>query len=138
MATDRPPLGILDAASARIAIPLALWMPAAPAWASGVAIDRLGAVALGTVLVGMTVLALLRYLRPAGGNGDAARHAVRIIGSRGIGPRERLLLVEVDSVRILIGVSAGQIRALHVFADAAGVSRAMASAPAGMQAERLR
>ncbi|MFB4393995.1 flagellar biosynthetic protein FliO, partial [Pseudomonas sp. LS_1] len=39
------------------------------------------------------------------------------VGSRAIGPRDRLLLVQVGKEQILIGHSPGSIEALHVLAE---------------------
>ena len=58
-------------------------------------------------LLGLTWL-LRRYALPQGG-------AIQVIGALPLGSRERLLLIEVDRVRLLIGVTANQIQALHVF-----------------------
>jgi flagellar protein FliO/FliZ len=58
---------------------------------------------------------LRRYALPRDG-------LVRVIGSLPLGARERLLLVEVDEVRLLIGITAHQIQALHVFAPSTSKS----------------
>ena len=58
-------------------------------------------------LLGLTWL-LRRYALPQGG-------AIQVISALPLGSRERLLLIEVDRVRLLIGVTASQIQALHVF-----------------------
>ncbi len=58
-------------------------------------------------LLGFTWL-LRRYALPQGG-------AIQVISALPLGSRERLLLIEVDRVRLLIGVTASQIQTLHVF-----------------------
>ena len=67
---------------------------------------------LGLVVVLATAMALSwllrRYALPRGG-------AIQVIGGLPLGSRERLLLIEVDQVRMLIGVTSSQIQALHVF-----------------------
>jgi flagellar protein FliO/FliZ len=45
---------------------------------------------------------------PMGGKG-----AIKVLGGASVGPRERVVLIEVDSVRLLLGVAPGQVRTLH-------------------------
>ena len=65
---------------------------------------------LAVVLAAAMALSWLlrRYALPRGG-------AIQVIGGLPLGSRERLLLIEVDQVRLLIGVTSSQIQALHVF-----------------------
>ncbi|TVR60643.1 MAG: flagellar biosynthetic protein FliO [Candidatus Competibacteraceae bacterium] len=67
----------------------------------------LGLVVVLAAVVGLSWL-LRRHTQPRGG-------AIQVLGGLPLGTRERLLLVEVDQVRLLIGVTATQIQALHVF-----------------------
>ncbi|NJM11866.1 MAG: flagellar biosynthetic protein FliO [Synechococcaceae cyanobacterium SM1_2_3] len=68
-------------------------------------------------LLGLTWL-LRRYALPQGG-------AIQVISALPLGSRERLLLIEVDRVRLLIGVTASQIQALHVFPASSDSSSAI-------------
>lgn len=68
-------------------------------------------------LLGLTWL-LRRYALPQGG-------AIQVISALPLGSRERLLLIEVDRVRLLIGVTASQIQALHVFPSSSDSSSAI-------------
>ncbi len=70
----------------------------------------LGLVVVLAAAVGLSWL-LRRHVLPRGG-------AIRVIGGLPLGSRERLLLVEVDEVRLLIGVTSQQIQTLHVFPPA--------------------
>jgi flagellar protein FliO/FliZ len=38
---------------------------------------------------------------------------VRIVGATSVGPRERVVVVEVDDTWLVLGVGGGQVRALH-------------------------
>lgn len=67
----------------------------------------LGLVVVLVLAIGLSWL-LRRYALPRDG-------LIRVIGGLPLGTRERLLLIEVDQVRLLIGVTAQQIRTLHVF-----------------------
>ncbi|MNP57470.1 Flagellar biosynthesis protein, FliO [compost metagenome] len=42
---------------------------------------------------------------------------IEILGSRTLGPRDRLLLIQVGKEQILIGHTPGSIEALHVLAE---------------------
>lgn len=46
-----------------------------------------------------------------------AGQVIELVGSRALGPRDRLVLVQVGSEQILLGISPGQITALHVLKD---------------------
>jgi flagellar protein FliO/FliZ len=41
--------------------------------------------------------------------------AIKVIGGLVLGTRERMVLVEVDGVRVLVGVAPGRLQTLHVF-----------------------
>lgn len=68
----------------------------------------LGLVVVLALAVGLSWL-LRRYALPRDG-------LIRVIGGLPLGTRERLLLIEVDEVRLLIGVTAQRIETLHTFA----------------------
>jgi flagellar protein FliO/FliZ len=70
----------------------------------------LGLVIVLALAVGLSWL-LRRYALPRGG-------AIRVLGGLPLGSRERLLLVEVDEARLLLGITPSQIQTLHVFAPA--------------------
>ena len=44
---------------------------------------------------------------------------IRILGGVSVGPRERVVILEVDNTRLVVGVAPGQIRTLHVLGSAA-------------------
>ena len=92
---------------------------------------------LGLVVVLAAAMALSwllrRYALPRGG-------AIQVIGGLPLGSRERLLLIEVDQVRLLIGVTASQIQALHVFpaAPPSPISSAFKIMPDSLPTEAAR
>lgn len=100
----------------------ALLAPPGLAAAAGDELARAGSFALGdglglqltlglaVVLVAVVGLSWLlrRHALPRGG-------MIQVLGGLPLGARERLLLVQVEQVRLLIGISATQIQALHVF-----------------------
>jgi len=90
---------------------------AAPAVSSGVA-GQLTQLVLGLLLVlGLIFFLawLLRRVQQAGPAGKA--QVIELIGSRALGPRDRLMLVQVGNEQILLGLSPGTITALHVLKE---------------------
>lgn len=59
---------------------------------------------------------LARRLRERLLAGGPAPLALR--GALAVGPRERIVLVDVEGVRLVLGVAPGRVAALHVFAPA--------------------
>lgn len=47
--------------------------------------------------------------------GGAANDAINIVASRALGSKERLMVVEVGGKQMLVGMTATQVRTLHVF-----------------------
>ncbi|WP_085717000.1 flagellar biosynthetic protein FliO [Pseudomonas sp. B28(2017)] len=90
---------------------------AAPAVSSGVA-GQLTQLVFGLLLVlGLIFLLawLLRRVQQAGPAGKG--QVIDIVGSRALGPRDRLMLVQVGNEQILLGLSPGNITALHVLKE---------------------
>ncbi|MDO1528362.1 flagellar biosynthetic protein FliO [Fulvimonas sp. R45] len=109
----------------------AAFIAAAPAAAD--AVPGLGGELLRVVLslAGVVVLIfvagwLSRRLqgRPAGGG-----RRIRCVESCAVGARDRLLLVDADGKRLLIGAGPGGLRTLHVYEGAAPAASEIAAAP---------
>ena len=87
--------------------------PAAPGSVGG----QLAQLVLGLLLVVGLIFfraRLLRRVQQAAPRGD---QVIEIIGTRALGPRDRLLLVKVGNEQILLGHSPGTIEALHVLRE---------------------
>jgi flagellar protein FliO/FliZ len=85
----------------------------AQAWAA--APDTAGSlltvlVSLALILGGFVAVAWLarRYLP-----GMASQGAVKVVGTTSVGPRERVVVVEVDDTWLTLGVGGGNVRLLH-------------------------
>jgi flagellar protein FliO/FliZ len=108
------PLSVLAAEpNANTAAPAAT----APMVSSGVA-GQLTQLVFGLLLVlGLIFLLawLLRRVQQAGPAGKG--QVIELIGSRALGPRDRLMLVQVGNEQILLGLSPGTITALHVLKE---------------------
>jgi flagellar protein FliO/FliZ len=70
---------------------------------------------------------MLRRVQQAGPAGKG--QVIDIIGSRALGPRDRLVLVQVGSEQILLGLSPGTITALHVLKEPVQVPSAEQASP---------
>ncbi|WP_095963855.1 flagellar biosynthetic protein FliO [Pseudomonas sp. ACN5] len=90
---------------------------AAPAVSSGVA-GQLTQLVFGLLLVLGLIFFLAWLLRRVQQAGPAGKgQVIEIVGSRALGPRDRLMLVQVGSEQILLGLSPGSITALHVLKE---------------------
>lgn len=94
---------------ARVACLVAAYVPssqAAQSVASGVLPMLLSLVLILAGFIGVAWLAR-RYLPGVGKQG-----VVKVVGATMVGPRERVVVVEVDDTWLLLGVGAGQVRLL--------------------------
>jgi flagellar protein FliO/FliZ len=81
---------------------------------------------LSLLLIVAAIMALAwAYTRLQGGrarNGDV----IRIVAAQPLGAKERVMLVDVAGQHLLIGVTASQIRTLHVLEEPVAAARAPA------------
>ncbi|VVP79660.1 hypothetical protein PS914_02081 [Pseudomonas fluorescens] len=90
---------------------------ASPAVSSGVA-GQLTQLVFGLLLVLGLIFFLAWLLRRVQQAGPAGKgQVIELIGSRALGPRDRLMLVQVGNEQILLGLSPGSITALHVLKE---------------------
>ncbi|MCY1303905.1 flagellar biosynthetic protein FliO [compost metagenome] len=89
---------------------------AAPMSTAGVA-GQIGQLLLGLLLVVGLIFLLAWLLRRVQQIAPRGGQAIRIVATQALGPRDRLVLVEVGGEQILLGVSAGRINTLHVLAE---------------------
>lgn len=81
------------------------------AWAAGNAAGVAGMLLSLLLILGLFVLAawlVKRYLPQVGKSGP-----VRLVGATLVGPRERVVVVEVEDTWLVLGVGGGQVRTLH-------------------------
>jgi flagellar protein FliO/FliZ len=93
-----------------------------------------GAVFALVLVVGLILLLswLARRVPGLGGSTGGANPALRIVGSLALGPRDRLVVVDVGGTQLLLGVGAGGTRTLHAL-DAPLPTPAAKSTPAFAQ-----
>ncbi len=90
---------------------------AAPVVNSGVA-GQLTQLVFGLLLVLGLIFFLAWLLRRVQQAGPAGKgQVIELIGSRALGPRDRLRRVQVGNEQILLGLSPGTITALHVLKE---------------------
>ncbi|WP_371923645.1 flagellar biosynthetic protein FliO [Pseudomonas sp. EMN2] len=90
---------------------------AAPTAVPGGLGAQLAQMVFGLLLVVGLIFFLAWLLRRMQGSAQRGAQVIEIVGSRAIGPRDRLLLVQVGKEQILIGHTPGSIEALHVMAE---------------------
>jgi flagellar protein FliO/FliZ len=65
-------------------------------------------------LVVALIFALAWFVRRIGGAPGAASGAIRLVAGLSVGTRERVVLVQVGSTQLLVGVAPGRVQTLHV------------------------
>ncbi|MFF7708274.1 flagellar biosynthetic protein FliO [Pseudomonas sp. NPDC007930] len=85
----------------------------------------LGLLVVLAVIVGLAwVLKRMQQASPRGG-----RQVIDLVGSRALGPRDRLVLVQVGDEQILLGLTPGRITPLHVMAKPVAVPEKAETVP---------
>jgi flagellar protein FliO/FliZ len=116
----------VDSTAEFVAIPLAragtasVTQVPAPVFAppaSGAGAIGGGVMALLLVVGLILALAWLAKRMPGVGAATAGNPALRVVGSLALGPRERVVVVEVGQTQLLLSVGAGGTRALHTLAE---------------------
>lgn len=91
---------------------------AAPMLASsGSLSSQLGQMLLGLLLVIGLIFLLAWLLRRVQRVGPRGAQVIKLLASQALGPRERLVLVQVGTEQVLLGLSAGRITPLHVLKE---------------------
>ncbi|WP_414705801.1 flagellar biosynthetic protein FliO [Pseudomonas sp.] len=109
-------LGVMatEPAAATPPTPAAVTMPAVSgAMSSGIG-GQLLQLVLGLILVVGLIFVLAWLMRRVQRAGPAGNQVIELVGSRALGPRDRLVLVQVGNEQILLGVTPGRITPLHV------------------------
>ncbi|WP_223504598.1 flagellar biosynthetic protein FliO [Pseudomonas sp. GL-RE-29] len=111
------PFSVLAAEPVATAAAAAAAAAAAPVASGGVA-GQLTQLVFGLLLVLGLIFFLAWLLRRVQQAGPAGKgQVIELIGSRALGPRDRLMLVQVGNEQILLGLSPGTITALHVMKE---------------------
>ncbi|KQQ57137.1 flagellar assembly protein FliO [Pseudomonas sp. Leaf127] len=76
---------------------------------------------LGLLLVIGLIFLLAWVMRKVQAGSLGNQQVIELVGSRALGPRDRLVLVQVGKEQILLGVTPGRITPLHVLREAVDV-----------------
>ncbi|MGB5336508.1 MAG: flagellar biosynthetic protein FliO [Woeseiaceae bacterium] len=123
--------GILTSTTVAVGADVAPSLPSTPGLGGG---DVLNMVISMLFLVAVIVVLGWLYSRSrfvGSGNNDA----INVVATRALGPKERLLIVEVADQQLLVGMTATAVQTLHVFDKPVAITKS--PAPAGF-AGRLR
>ncbi|ROM53508.1 flagellar biosynthetic protein FliO [Pseudomonas poae] len=113
--------------SAMAAEPVAQ-VAAAPVVSSSVG-GQLTQLVLGLLLVVGLIFVLAWLMRRVQRIGPGNAQVIEMIGSRALGPRDRLVLVQVGEEQILLGITPGRITPLHVLKKPVEVAGTEAATP---------
>lgn len=75
---------------------------------------------VGLLIVLATLAVFFWFLRRFSPGQTGAQGAVKVVGGVMLGPRERLVVVEVGETWLLLGVGGGQVNTLHTLPRPAG------------------
>jgi flagellar protein FliO/FliZ len=116
----------------------ALW-PAAAAAAESAgrhATPLPGVEGLATTFLGLGLILALIFggawvVRRLGGLPAGGKGLVRVLGGASVGTRERVVVVEVEGARLVLGVAPGRVQTLHVLPAGAGFEQSLQRAREG-------
>ena len=116
----------------------AIWLLPSISWASSVAPGLPAAPSVGgqvtSLVLGLGLVIGLIFLlawvakrvqRIAPNNAQV----IKLVASQSLGPRERLVLVQVGEEQVLLGITAGRITPLHVLEKSVAVTQPEGQAP---------
>ncbi|MEN0105184.1 MAG: flagellar biosynthetic protein FliO [Pseudomonas sp.] len=86
-------------------------------------------VLLGLLLVIGMIFVLAWLLRRVQQIGPRSGQVIKLVASQALGPRDRLVLVQVGNEQILLGLSAGRITPLHTLKEPVHVADTEAATP---------
>jgi flagellar protein FliO/FliZ len=128
-ATPATPAATTAAPAASAAAPTVAAAPqASGALGSGVS-GQLLQLVLGLLLVVGLIFVLAWLMRRVQRAGPGGNQVIELVGSRALGPRDRLVLVQVGNEQVLLGVSPGSITALHVMNEPVHVPQTQNATP---------
>lgn len=126
----RSMVGLLSALplSALAAEPVAQAVATAPVASGGIG-GQLTQLVLGLLLVVGLIFVLAWLMRRVQRVGPGNGQVIELVGSRALGPRDRLVLVQVGEEQILLGITPGRIAPLHVLKTPVSVNKSEAATP---------
>ncbi|GLK91577.1 flagellar biosynthetic protein FliO [Pseudomonas turukhanskensis] len=126
---SRLPMALLASALPLLAQAAEPGKPIATPMAEGHMGGQLVQVLLGLLLVIGMIFVLAWLLRRVQQIGPRGGQVIKLVASQALGPRDRLVLVQVGSEQILLGLSAGRITPLHTLKEPVHVADTEAATP---------
>jgi len=82
-------------------------------------VDPLSASSIGNMVMGLALVLVLIFamawvVRRMGGMQIAGSQRMKLLGGLSLGAREKVVLVQVENKRLVLGVAQGQVNTLHV------------------------
>lgn len=99
--------------SAALHSPLLQANTAAAADPSGISAGTYVQTFFGLLLIVALIAGMAWYARKLSGGQPFGRNLMKVVGGVALGPRERIVLVEIGDQWLVIGLVPGQIRTLH-------------------------
>jgi flagellar protein FliO/FliZ len=90
------------------------WAAAAPAAATGPGVEGLATTLFGLFAVLALIFGAAWLVKRIGYLPAAGKGPVRVLGGASVGTRERVVVVEVEDARLVLGVAPGRVQTLHV------------------------
>jgi flagellar protein FliO/FliZ len=84
---------------------------------------------LGLLLIVGLILGLAWLIRRVQQTGPRGNNTIKLIATQHLGPRERLVLVQVGQEQLLVGLTAGRITPLHVMKEPVRLSDEQPASP---------
>jgi flagellar protein FliO/FliZ len=88
-------------------------------------IESLVSTLLGLALILALIFAGAWLVKRMGGLPAGGKGMVRILGGTSLGARERVVVVEVEGARLVLGVAPGRVQTLHVLPASADFGQAL-------------
>ncbi|HKJ21852.1 MAG TPA: flagellar biosynthetic protein FliO [Gammaproteobacteria bacterium] len=70
-------------------------------------------VTVGLLVVVLTIFGLAWFVRRYGRFQSSANGALKVVGGLSVGPRERVVLLQIKDRQLLVGVAPGRVQMLH-------------------------
>ncbi|BAN49721.1 flagellar biosynthetic protein FliO [Metapseudomonas resinovorans] len=90
---------------------------------------QLGQLGIGLLLVVGLIFLLAWLMRRVQQLGPRGGQVIKLVATQALGPRDRLVLVQVGGEQILLGISAGRIAPLHVLKEPVPTGEAQSASP---------
>lgn len=89
--------------------PALVYTPPAPIFTTDNMLQMVSSLILVLIVIGGLAWVLKRF----GISSTASSGAIKVIATAGVGQRERVVLIEIENTRLVLGVAPGRVNVLH-------------------------